>query len=273
MKFAPLAGWTALALFLLPAWAVKSAPMQSRWLWVGVILFFAFLGAMSTVIKAIGPPQIEPPSAPTNPMLVQQAWVCGLSFLFAELSAIGFTYAEPGAGLLGSHGLLVSSLGANLFPVVAKYATAMQPPLSPPSLFRVQSIISIFLLAAIPCFMVSLWMTLTISDADWRKQFGSTRQKRPSDLFVMLVVPFCILAMATGLFGWFEFNEPTDADRMTTKKCIMQAICYARGDDLLIFVAGGMKVLTVFGFPLVAIAIVIANRVLAQTNETQNSKD
>lgn len=89
----------------------------------------------------------------------------------------------------------------------------------------------------------------------------------------MLGVPFCILAMATGLFGWFEFNEPTDADRMTTKKCIMQAICYARGDDLLIFVAGGMKVLTVFGFPLGAIAIVIANRVLAQTNATQNSKD
>jgi len=252
--------------------------MQSRMLWVGTVLFFAFLGIMVALVKSVGPVRTKAEPDPISPLLakrrLQAAWICGLSFLIAELSAIAFTYAEPGVGLFGAYGVLASSLGANLFPVVAKYATALQPPLSPTALFRVQSIVSIFMLAAIPCIIASVRSALVMSDTDWRRHFESTSQRRPSDIVVMLAVPFAIFAMTTGFFGWFEFGAPAEFERMTAKKCIMQAICYTRGDDLLIFVAGGMKTFVVFGFPLGAIVLVIANGVLAQANsKTQKNKD
>jgi hypothetical protein len=162
MRRGTLIGWGIFALFLLPAWAVKSAAMQSRMMWLGVVLFFAFLGAMITLITAIGPPSSKHEPGPVvKRQRSRQALVWGLSFLVAELSAIAFTHAEPGVGPVGSYGLLVSSVGANLFPVVAKYATAMQPPLSPTSLFRVQSIVSIFMLAGIPCLIARVRTSVT----------------------------------------------------------------------------------------------------------------
>lgn len=266
MKLGALRNWALFAAFLLPAWAVKAAPMQSRMLWVGIILFFAFFGAMKTAIKAIGPPQVEPAPAPTNPMLgqrrVQQAWICGLTFLLAELSAIAFTYAEPGVGTIGSYGVLVSSLGTNLFPVIAKYATAMQPPLSPASLFRVQSIVSIFLLAAVPFFVAFMRVFLAMSDSDWRQHFESNHQRRPSDFFVVVGIPFCLLIAGTALFGGFEFSELSKFDQMTAPRCLLMATCYARGDDLLMFAAAFIKAFVAFGAPLGVIVLVAANRLL-----------
>lgn len=270
MKLRAQSGWTTLALFLFPAWAVKSAPMQSRMLWVGVVLFFAFLGVMATVIKTIGPTQTKIEPDPTSPLLrrrrLEQAWICGVTLVLAEFSAIAFTYAEPKVGPIGSYGTLVSSLGANLFPVVAKYATALQPPLPSTQLFRVQSIVSIFMLAVIPCFIAFIRSFLAMSDSDWRLHFESTNGKRPSDFLAIGMILFAIVTTAVFFFGWFEFEEPI-------KKCIIQATCYARGDDLLIFAAAGMKAVAVFGFPLGAIGMVMANRTLAQANIIRKNKD
>jgi hypothetical protein len=267
-----LGGWAALVLFLLPAWAVNSASMQSRMVWTGTVLFFAFLGIMTAMIQAAGPPQARTDPDPTSPLLIQRRlelrWICWLSFLLAELSAIAFTYAQPAVGFFGSYGVLVSSLGANLFPVVAKYATALQPPLSPTALFRVQSIVSIFMLAALPCVVAGARAALVMSDADWRRHFASSKQKRPSNLLVIGMVPFAILVMLMGFFGWLGFDEPTNFDRTSEKGCMYQAFCYARGDDLLIFAAGGITIVAVFGFPLGAILAVIANGVLVEVDES-----
>jgi hypothetical protein len=108
----------------------------------------------------------------------------------------------------------------------------------------------------------SLRFYLAMSDSELREVFESSGQKRPSDLFVVVGAPFALLMAGTALFGGFEFNEPSKFDHMTSKKCLMAAICYARGDDLLIFAAASLKLIVVFGMPLGTIAVVGANMTL-----------
>ena len=244
-------------------------------LWVGTVLFLAVVGIITAMNQAVVPPQTRTePDAP-SPLLSQRRfelhWICWLCFLLAELSAIAFTYAQPGVGFFGSYGVQVSSLGASLFPVVAKYAAALQPPLSPTELFRVQSIVSVFMLAALPCVVAGARASLVMSDSDWRRHFEWSRQKRPSNLLVIGTVSFAILVMVMGFFGWLGSPEPANFDQMN-KGCMYQASCYARGDDLLIFAAGGVKIVAVFGGPLGAILMVIANRVLVEA-DSSDKKD
>jgi hypothetical protein len=263
MKRGTLIGIGVLAFSLLPAWAVNSASQQSRMTWVGAVLFFAFGGAMASLASRAAPPSAtqEPGPYVSRYRLPFQA-VLGLSFLIAELFAIAVTYAEPGIGIGGGLGLYVSKLGATLFPVVAKYATAIEPPLSPDALFRAQAIVSIFMLAGIPSFIAFAAYFLGVPDSERRNLHAANPTKSPSGTLVIFGGAFVLFIGASAFFGWGEFD-----DEPVTKAWgyILEAKCYARGDDLLIFAAALSKAAAVFGSPLAALVVADANRILPRT--------
>ncbi|NGO54949.1 hypothetical protein [Allomesorhizobium camelthorni] len=259
MKRGTLIGLAVFAFSLLPAWAVKSASQESRLVWVGAILFFAFGGAMVSLASQAQRPKSGPYISRYRPPFHA---VLGLSFLAAELLAIAFTYAEPGVGIVGGLGLYLAKLGAILFPVVAKYATAIEPPLSPGALFRAQAIVSVIMLAGVPSFIAYSAFLFGMPDTERRDLYASNPRKRPSDTFVILGVPFVLLIAATVFFGWFEFD---DEPVTKAKECIMKAVCYARGDDLLVIAAAFIKTFAAFGAPIGALVVLDTNRVLPRT--------
>ncbi|MDW6020719.1 hypothetical protein SAZ10_02975 [Mesorhizobium sp. BAC0120] len=254
-----LIGYLVLAFCLLPAWAVKSATTQSRISWTGAILFFAFIVIVGSLVRnATSPESLPGPDFRRYQPFFMLA--VGLSFLAAELLAIAFTYAESGVGLAGRAGVVISQIGSTHIPVVSKYATAMEPPLSPTSLFRVQSIVTVFMIAGLLTSIayILLYWKMSVSERLQLYQWG--RQKRPSNALVFGSFTFALLMALAAIFGGSEFGEPTP------KFCLVQAVCYARGDDLLVFAAALAKVVAVFGFPLGAFALYDANRVLPDSN-------
>jgi hypothetical protein len=262
MKRGTLIGIVFFSSLLLPAWAVKSASQQSRMTWVGAILFLGFISTIATLaLNASGKnPDTQGPYVRRYrpPFLAAVSF----SFLTAELLAIAITYSEPGVGIVGGLGVFLSKIGAALFPVVAKYATAIEPPLSPDALFRAQAIVSIFLLAGIPSSIAFAAYYLRMPESERLNLHAANPRKRPSDGVVILLSVFAPLMAATVFFGWFEFD---DEPVTKAKECIMKAVCYTRGGDLLVIAAAFMKAVVFFAFPLGALMVADANRVLPRT--------
>lgn len=264
MKMGSIVGWSTFALAMLPAWAVNSAMENSRLGWMVSVLLLGFASLIAGfTVKTIAR---QPPS-PTNvhtaryrPMLATTFGVCTTA---AILLSTAFTYAEPGEGTLGNLASLVSDVGSWLFPVVARYATDLQPPLSPVRLLQVQSIVSIVLLASLPCLVAYAVCFFFMSPAERRSLFENGGRERPSDLVVFAAVPFGLYVGASSYFGWSEFEPIAEIGR---KGCIINATCYAHGDDLLILAAAGTKLVAIIVFPLGALVTVMANRV--QTTST-----
>jgi hypothetical protein len=137
MKRGTLVGIAVLGFFsLLPAWAVNSASQQSRMTWVGAVLCFAFFGGIAGLAAKASSHPVTPEFGPyVRRYQPYFGAFNGLIFLLAWLFSIAITYAEPGVGFAGWLGIFLSKIGAILFPVVAKYATAIEPPLAPDALF------------------------------------------------------------------------------------------------------------------------------------------
>jgi hypothetical protein len=263
MKRGTLIGIAFFAFLLLPAWAAKSASQQSRIVWVGFILFFAFIGGIANLAYRASPAAVtwQPGPYARRYRFVFLA-VVGFSFLTAELLAIAITYSEPGIGIVGRSRDFISGIGATLFPVIGKLATAIEPPLPPDVLFRVQAIMSTFMLASIPSLIAAAAYFLGMPDTERRDLHAASPRKRPSDAMVLLCAAFALAMSPAAIFGWLDFSShPTD-------KCLMRASCYARGDDLLIFVAASMKVLA-FALPLGALMLADANRILPRPDANQ----
>lgn len=257
MKRGTLIGLAVLVFSLLPAWAVKSASQQSRMTWVGAILFLAFIGLMGSLAANASPASVKwEPGPYARRYRFAFLAVVSFSFLIAELFAIAITYAEPSIGIVGRSGVFISGIGATFFPVIGKLATAIEPPLSPDVLFRVQSILSTFMLASIPSSIAFVAYFLGMPDTERRDLHAASPRKRPSDAVVLWCGALALLVPPIAIFGWLDFgSRPTD-------KCIMQASCFAGGDDLLLFAATSMKVCLAFGFPLGALMLADANRIL-----------
>jgi hypothetical protein len=257
MKRSTLIGWVVLLFALLPIWAVKSASQQSRFGWTGVLLFLAFV----SVVKRVARTQSPEPQVTFGPYVHRNLPYLGaivrVSFLIAGLFATAITYADPGIGAVGELGLALSQITAILFPAVAKYATAMNPPLSTEALFKVQSIVSVFILAGIPSFFAYAIYLFRMPKTERLKTYESRQVKRHSVGFLLFGTVFAIYVALASYAGFFEFG------RSETKWwCILQASCYARGDDLTIFAAALLKVCGLFGFLLGAFVLVDASRLL-----------
>lgn len=267
MKMGSIIGWSTFVLAMLPAWAVKSATEQGRIGWLISVLMLGFgcliVGLTAKTLAPQPPSPLNMRTARHGPMLATTFAMCTT---VAILLSIAFTYAEPGKGVLGNLASLVSHFGSWLFPVVARYATDLQPPLSPERLFQVQSIVSIVLLASLPTIGTYVICWLRMSPAERRSLLENGVRERPSDLVVFAVVPFCLFVGASGYFGWSEFEPIADISR---KSCIIKATCYAHGDDLLILAAAGTKLVAIVLFPLGALATVLANRASAD-RETES---
>lgn len=256
MKRATSIEWIVLLFALLPAWAVKSASSQNRISWIGMLVFLAFVSLVITAARA----RKSEPQVTFGPYVLRNfpyvGAVVGVSFLIAGFFATAITYATPGIGLMGELGLTLSQRAAILLPVVARYATAMNPPLSTEALFRVQSIVSVFMLAGIPSFVAYVIYLVRMPKAERLKIYESKQVKRHSRGFVLFGAFFAIYVALASYIGFFEFERPE------AKWCILQANCYARGDDLTIFAAALLKVCGFFGFPLGAFVLVDASRLL-----------
>lgn len=260
MKRATWIGWAVLIVAMLPAWAVKSASLQSRMTWSGMLAFLAFVSAIVWVGQArkSGPQVVFGSYVDRN--LPRVGSILGASFLIAGVFATAITYAEPGIGLIGELGLLLSQKAATLLPVVAKYATAMDPPLSSEALFKVQSIVSAFMLAGIPSFVAYATYLARMPKADRLKLYESRHVERHSKVFLLFAAAFAIYVALASYAGSFEFDRPE-----AKWWCILQASCYARGDDLTIFAAGLLKVFGSYGFILGAFLLVDSSLLLPRS--------
>jgi hypothetical protein len=245
---------------LLPAWAVKSASQQSRMTWVGAILFLAFIGLMGSLAANASPASVKwepgPYARRYRPYL---GTFMGLIFFLTSLCAIAITYAEPGVGLTGGLGVSLAKIGALLFPLVAKYATSIEPPLSPDTLFRAQAIVSIFLLASILGLAACAAYLLAMPVSERRNIHASTRGVWP-DRLVPLTTAVLLLISASTFFGWSEFDQP-----LTNQKCVLHSACYTRGDDLGIIAAAVLRVVVIIAMPVGAFLLFDANRLLPKT--------
>lgn len=256
MKRATWIGWIVLLVALLPAWAVKSASLQSRIDWSGMLVLLAFLCAMIWVAQTRRSTPRRTSGVYEDHNLPYVGAIAAVSFLIAGLFAIAITYATPGVGLTGELGLALSQKAAVFLPVVARYATAMDPPLSAEALFRVQSIVSAFMLAGVPSIVAYAIYLVRMPKADRLKLYEARQVERHSQAFLWFAAAFAIYVALANYAGFSEF------DRHEAKWCILQASCYARGDDLTIFLAALLKVLGFFGFPLGAFLLVDSSRLL-----------
>lgn len=255
MKLGSLAAWFIFGLVVLPAWAVKSATQGSRVSWAATILFFGFVCfsiALNTKASSKLPPSRVHRYGPYL-LALTVFWV-----LITTLSSIAFTYAEPGKGFVGNLGSLVVHLGSRALPIVARYATDLQPPLPPERLFQLQSIVSVVLITGIlysGAYSIVMFL-LSPSERCELRALAANTGPRLHDLTVIAAVLFSLLISLSAYFGWGEF-EPLD--QFSRKHCAINATCYARGDDLVILAAAGMKLVAIVLFPLGALVAVWAN--------------
>jgi hypothetical protein len=187
MKRGTLIGIVFFSSLLLPAWAVESASQQSRMTWVGAILFLGFISTIATLALNASGKNRDTQGPYMRRYRFPFLATVSFSFLTAELLAIAITHTEPGVGVVGGLGVLLSKVGATLFPVVGKYATAIEPPLSPDALFRVQAIVSAFMLAGIPSFVACAAYFLGMPESERRNLYAANHRKRPSEIVVILI--------------------------------------------------------------------------------------
>lgn len=257
MKRQAFIGLAVLAAALLPAWAVNSASQHSRNIWVGSVLFLAFLSASAGSAAISSPSRTEWSSGPYEGRYVPYVnALAGISFLAAELVAIGLTYAEPDKGILGPTGRVLSEIGATLFPVIARYETSMDPPLSPLFLFRTQSIVSVFLLAGLVTFFAyaAYWIRMPRQERRNVLRRGSHRPLSGGVAVLCCLGAGAWLAAIFFGFGEFKLTE--------SKFCLIQAPCYLFGGDLVVFTAALAKSL-----PLACSALFILMVVLGILSE------
>ncbi|RVC42926.1 MAG: hypothetical protein EOS54_29055 [Mesorhizobium sp.] len=225
--------------------------------WTGMLVLLAFVSVTITVARTRHPD----PQAVVGPYVRRNfpyvSAIAGVSLLIAGIFAMAITYATPGIGLVGELGLTFSQRTAIWVPVVAKYATAMTPPLSAEALFKVQSIVSGFMLAGMTSFVAYAIYFVRMPKVERIKIYQSSQVRGHSTAFLLFGSAFGFYVALASYAGFFEFDRPS-----AKWWCILQASCYARSDDLTIFAAALLKIFGSFGFALAAFLFIDSSRLL-----------
>jgi hypothetical protein len=191
-------------LAVLPAWTVQSAPMSGRILWTFFAVFA--LGFMGPALQLAA--HTARPKSPASPF-ARQHWqkfaaAFGIPLLMAELMAIAAMRAT-----LGQNGAEVfeglAKLDANLFPLVSKFATEMDPPLAPGLLIQAQAVFTAFLLAS---FITAAGVALLVLVLRPPPPSGDVWERPPRlDLADLLLPPLFTFLLVAALFGWSDFDN------------------------------------------------------------------
>ncbi|MER9349285.1 hypothetical protein [Mesorhizobium sp. M7A.F.Ca.US.010.02.1.1] len=257
MKNSVLAGYILFFLALLPGWAVHTAATQSRVGWFGAVIFFGFIGLFAVLSTRAYPGTDRKPGPFARRYGGYLCVFIFATFLSGESLAIALTYGEPDQGFIGEIGSILSALGSYLFPVVAKYANSIQPPLSDKSIFRAQSIITCFLFAGFISSISIFIYYVAMPKNEITERLNAGGRKRPNTLTAFAGVIFGILTSLSAYFGIDEFQTKTE-------HCWLNAACYTAGDDLTLFWAAVGKIVMMFFFPLGGLAMLVARRTLPE---------
>jgi hypothetical protein len=166
--------------------------------------------------------------------------------LVAEILAVVATYATPDNELLWQFSTLISYLGEMVFPLIAKYATYIQPPLPPEVLYKTQAVMTLFLLGGAVWAILFIPYLISLSREDFRL-LDKIQARRNSWLArnPLLIVPFGILLGLACFLGWYDFDA--DPAYLSHSRCYFKAACYAH-DDLLLIANGYFRIFGSYGF-------------------------
>lgn len=236
---------------------MHTAAPQSRVGWFGAVVFFAFIVLFAVLSTRAHPGSDRKPGPFAQRYGGYLSVFIFATLFFGELLAIALTYGEPGQGFIGQIGSILSALGSYLFPVVAKYANSIQPPLSDRSIFRAQSIITCFIFAGLISSILIFIYYVAMPKNEMIERLNAGGRKRPNALTAVACILFAILTSLSAYFGIDEFQTKTE-------HCWLNAACYTAGDDLTLFWAAVGKIVMMFFFPLGGLAMLVARRTLPE---------
>jgi hypothetical protein len=237
---------------MISIWSVKSATSDGRWYSTMFMMLIGFAIVIAVVIAQVGPKDAQ--VGPTETKDVNQTR--GLHHLVGAITGVfiasiflasALTHASPGVGAVGSLGSLLAGIGSMIFPVVGKYATMMQ--LDEGSLFKVQAVMTIFMLGSIlnGSFIAAVYFLLpSPARRQRRSEFGGPPLPPIASALVIL---FFIFLVCDAYFGWSEFDESARGMSLDAKFCATEAFCYLKGSDLMLFAVAALKSLLIGSFP------------------------
>jgi len=249
-------GWIAFGFLLLPAFAVKAAPMEHRFTWAFVVcgIFLLFVIAMLVDPRGLG-------AKPGRPYTQRYRRIWGLTlggtFTIAELLAVAFTYARPDDGALGEVAEAAVVIGSAVFPAIEKYAIFVEPPLPPELLLRAQSITAVFFLASV-CGLIASLVYFSQMPFDERMEAQKNSRQPKSEFVVVLCCAAALCAMAIVFFGWTDYSPDPARTRRRFMGCLMKPHCFARNSDIIVLLSASFKAMVLFGFSVGALIMVCA---------------
>lgn len=267
-----LFGGTLAFLTIFPLFTVNTTSSGMRVVWISFLIMLAVIGVLAH-LRTIDDPQLRADAERQykssylrrygRPLI---SFALGI-LLITEILAVAATYATPDRPLVWQVTQLIAGFGDALFPLIGKYATQMAPPLPPHVLYKVQTVMTLFLLAGAIIFIPSVLYYICIPHEDALIMQRMADKMRPSRLssspaaILFILVPFSILCGIAFFLGTFEFDP--DPEYLTRKKCFMKATCYAF-DDLFLIATGFMRVAASYGAWLAGIMLTI-KAITAQT--------
>lgn len=230
---------------MISIWTVKSATPDGRWYATMLMVLIGFAIVVAVAIVQVGPKETRDANPTKGPHHLFGA-MTGV-FIASILLASAFTHARPGVGPVGSLGSLLGSIGSAIFPVVGKYATMMQ--LGAQTLFKTQAVMTIFLLGGFlnGCLLVAAILILPRQE---RQNRFSDLGERSSRITSALAILFFIFLIVQAYFGWSEFDENAREMSLDAKGCAVEAFCYLRGSDLMLFSVAALKSFLIGLFPI-----------------------
>lgn len=250
--------WMLLPFVLLVCiWTVHTAPSDERWLSTSLIIVLSFfLTAVFAGMQMAAPKQHPEAPRRQSESVSALGYASGVLFFAGGIAALAslvlptlFTYGEEGEGLAGDVGLALARISSALFPVVAKYETALQ--LDGQQLFRAQTVMGSSLL-----FSLLSGCLLAAAIAIGRRTEGHATEGTPSLEFgpgMFFAFVFWLLITAWAYFGWGEF----DGFLTSAKGCTNEATCYLNESDLTLFGAAIQKSLMIAIFPILCLSLVL----------------
>ncbi len=266
--------WTAVAfLAIFPPFAVNSTSWGMRAIWIGFLLTAAFLCFMAHLREQEDPELHKYAELQRNGPYVRRYrplafGVILITLLVVEIPAVAATYATPDRPILWHGTELIAQWGEAIFPLIPKYATQITPPLEPQALYKVQAVMTLFLLAGALIFTIYASYIFCMPHDETQIQQRVEQAMTPSRLassptaMLLILVPFGVFCGFAMFLGWFEFDP--QPHYLTHKKCFMQAGCYV-ADDLLLIATGFARICGAYGFWLGA--ILFALRAFASDTE------
>lgn len=168
--------------------------------------------------------------------------IAGAVFVAAPVLALIFsvaaTHAVPEDPALWQMTIFMANLGDTIFPVVGKFVTQISPPLAPVTLYKAQSIVTLFLLAGLAMSIAMVPMMLSMPREERRaireagERYG--RKIRSPAMRWLCMALAAVFGLAV-FMGWIGF--PLEPIHMSGKRCLVIAACYVQNDLLLLVAA------------------------------------